>query len=200
MDRRLLDYQPLLEALGPAEFEREAGRTEFEEGPPFASSAELRLATELLSATNDVQLRAFLRELIATLGVDGGRCTGTPLATALTTRLAQVGQPVLRPLRSIALGKAAHDGVRRAARVFGLELEGLSPEDQEFALARQFVRFAGAAARAAIRGQGATPAVVAQALRAAAEDYAPGLLASLQAPAMHGRWVQVGNRIALLGL
>jgi hypothetical protein len=200
MDRRLLDYQPLLEALGPSEFEREAARTADEEVLPFSGSAELRLAAELLLATDDAQLRAFLHELIAAIGVDGGRLARTPLASALVARLVQVGQPVLRPLRCIALGRGTHGSAMRAARILGLELEGLSPEDQEFALARQFIRFAGAAVRAAIRGQGATPAVVARALRAAAEEYAPGLLACLQTPSMHGRWVRTGNRIALLGL
>jgi hypothetical protein len=200
MDRRLLDYQPMLEAFGPSEFEREAGRIGFEEGPPFSDSAELGLAAELLSATNDVQLRAFLRELVAAIGVDGNRRASTPLASALVIRLAQAGQPVLRPLRCMALGRDARGSVLRAARILGLELEGLSAEDQEFAVARQFVRFAGAAARAAIRRQGAAPSVVEQALRTAARDYAPGLLAGLRTPAMRRRWIGAGNQIVLLGL
>jgi hypothetical protein len=204
MDRRLLDYEPMLEALGSSEFEREAGRDALEEGPPFDDGIELGLAAELLSVTSDAGLDAFLAELLRRAGINGhtngARRPGSPLAQALVARIREVGQPVLQPLRCIALGSASRRIVMRAARLLGLELEGLSPEDQEFALARQFVRFAGAAARAAARSQGATPAVAEKALRRAAREYAPGLIAATQPPALHGRWIGVGKHIALLGL
>jgi hypothetical protein len=65
-----------------------------------------------------------------------------------------------------------------AGNLLGLELEGLSQEDQEFEAARQVVRFAGAAAsQAAQAAPTAPPQQVAQAAAAAAaQQYAPGLL------------------------
>ena len=58
-----------------------------------------------------------------------------------------------------------------AGNLFGLELEGMSPEDQEFEVARRFVRFAGAAARNARRSRNPRAA-----LTAAARRFAPGFL------------------------
>jgi hypothetical protein len=48
---------------------------------------------------------------------------------------------------------------RAKGRFFGIELEGLSPEDQEFETAKAFVRFAGEATRLAASAADALPAV-----------------------------------------
>ena len=65
-----------------------------------------------------------------------------------------------------------------ATKLFGLELEGMSPEDQEFEVARRFVRLAAASAKnAANVPQGADPQKAAKtALIKAARRHAPGLL------------------------
>ena len=65
-----------------------------------------------------------------------------------------------------------------AGGLFGLELEGLSPQDQEFEVARSFVRFAGAAAKQAAQ---APPSVAPQqaarqAVVDAAKKFAPGFV------------------------
>ncbi len=45
-----------------------------------------------------------------------------------------------------------------AGKAFGLELEGLSPEDQEFEVAKRFVRFAGEATKKAAQAPRSAPA------------------------------------------
>ncbi|RKT44867.1 hypothetical protein [Thiocapsa rosea] len=110
-----------------------------------------------------------------------------------------------------------------AGRLFGLELEGLSGEDQEFEVARHFVRFAGAAVRnAATAPASPNPVAAARAAAiAAAERHAPGLLRptaprrpgpavapaigtssalGLAGRAQSGRWMRRGNKIVVLGL
>ncbi|WP_431477579.1 hypothetical protein [Massilia eburnea] len=68
----------------------------------------------------------------------------------------------------------------RAARLLGLELEGLSAEDREFETARQFMRFAGLAARRARQAARGDPRQVRRAaLNIAARQFAPGLLPAI---------------------
>jgi len=104
-----------------------------------------------------------------------------------------------------------------AGQMLGLEMEGLSAEDQEFTAARQLVRLADAAAgEAAVQPDPNNPTAAAeQAMARAAQMHAPGLLRS--AGSEHppqcgstgtchchgtdtGRWVQHGNRIILHGV
>lgn len=202
MDRRLLDYTPVLETFGSEVFEREAERAAQAEAPALDEASEFALAAELLAVRNDAALQRFLTHLIARAG--GARVRATPLGQALLGLLRRAALPVLLPLRgSVALAGAPgsggnHAGLARAAQIFGLELEGLSPEDKEFALARQFVRFAGNAAAAAARRQGAPQAVAAAAVSDAARADAPGLLRRFGAPPQHGRWVRRGSQIVLI--
>ena len=106
--------------------------------------------------------------------------------------------------------------VKAAGQYLGLELEGLSPEDQEFEAAKSFVRFAGEAAKnAAGAPAGTSPEAAAQAaVVRAARRYAPGLLSpgllsntpdpssanpgARLIPAGSGRWVRRGRNIILV--
>ncbi|HKX33228.1 MAG TPA: hypothetical protein VJ302_36465, partial [Blastocatellia bacterium] len=94
----------------------------------------------------------------------------------------------------------------------GLELEGLSYEDQEFEIAKGVVRLAGAAAGNAAQAAPSTPPrqVVQTALTEAAKAHAPGLLGGAQpqtAPPRgqkcqhqeNGRWIRRGDTIILIG-
>src|SRR5262249_48323807 len=78
----------------------------------------------------------------------------------------------------------------KAGQIFGLELEGMSQEDQEYEVARRFVRFGGAAAaNAANTSPSLAPQAPAQcAVAAAARDHAPGLPNARVARAVSGRW------------
>lgn len=69
-------------------------------------------------------------------------------------------------------------GASLAGQAFGLELEGLSPEDREFEIAKQFVKFARDAANTAINNaaSGNASQVAKQAIMQAAGKHAPGLL------------------------
>jgi hypothetical protein len=93
-----------------------------------------------------------------------------------------------------------------AGSAFGLELEGLSPEDREFEAARQFVRFAGEAAQNAALSDSPDPVEGAQAATAAAaRRFAPGLMGHHPhfVPQEHhrcrrGRWVRRGRNIVVI--
>jgi hypothetical protein len=100
-----------------------------------------------------------------------------------------------------------------AGSMFGLELEGLSYEDQEFEVAKQIVRLGGAAAvNAAQAPASASPQQVAQqALTTAMQQYAPGLIRGAGQVGQYGRrrrcshqttgrWVRRGHSILLLGV
>jgi hypothetical protein len=155
VDRRLLDYSPVLELDESTEFERQVAPRR----PGDGDGDELALAAELLSVHGAADLDAVLAKLLGAVGADGAQLIRTPIGRALAAQLSELAQALL-PLGGVQAGAGgARRGMREtarptndAARAFGLELEGLSPEDREFELARQFVRFAGAAAHEAGRG------------------------------------------------
>ena len=182
MDRSLLDYRPEIaaDASPAARLERQAA---------LSRSDEMEDAAELLERIHQGQLEGYLVELLDRAGLPATR----PVAPALSAILGGAARQLLRP-----------GGGRRTAaagRVFGLELEGLSAEDQVFEVARHFVRYATRAAELAGRAPGAgTPQVVAQrAAAAAAPTLAPGLLpwvAGALRPS--GFWFRRGRHLIVL--
>ena len=215
MDQRLLDYTPVLETFGSQEFEREAERSTDAESSPFDVTEEFSLAAELLEVGREADLERYLFKLIgrAGAGAGGERLARSPVAGELAGLLRQAAHTILRPIhRSMRAlpGLAAPVWrpdprlISEAGGMFGLELEGLSPEDKEFALARQFVRFASEAVRSAGRRM-EEPRLAAKAgVRRAARRFAPGLLARLPPPggataATAGRWVRRDGQIVVLG-
>jgi hypothetical protein len=175
------------------EFEAEAGEFrepgEFELGgpePPMHEAAELEFASRLLELSNEQELERFLGDVFHVAGSAIGRFarsdTGRALGTILTDA---VGRSL--PLRDGAGGgvsglAAGHgaggDLAQQAASLLGLELEGLSPPEQEFEMARQVVRLADSAYRHAAWAPHHVPsrAVARMAAARAAQRYAPGLL------------------------
>jgi hypothetical protein len=145
------------------------------------------LASELLEISNEAELDHFLGSLIskATKGV--GRFMSSSAGKALGGILKQVAKKVL-PIAGGALGTfvggpagAALGGklASMAGDAFGLEAEGLSPEDRDFEVAKRYVRFAHDAAR---RVADAPPrihpsAAARMAVIESAKRHAPGLLA-----------------------
>lgn len=155
-DRRLLDFRPELE-LPAAQEAAAPWRDEY---------GEMDFTARLLEARSAEELAPVLSDLV-------GRAAKGPLR-----------EPVLRVLHRAArmvfpldATRAPADLKRKAATVFGLELEGLSPEDKEFEVARRFVRLAADAAQQAL-ARAAQPAgqAVQQALMQSARRNAPGLL------------------------
>jgi hypothetical protein len=92
-----------------------------------------------------------------------------------------------------------------ASKMFEIELEGLSPEDQEFEVAKRYVRFAGAATRKSLQAARRTPGqrAVRMGFRSAARMHAPGMLKPIRhrqhhgTPGRSGRWIRRGNKIIL---
>jgi hypothetical protein len=172
----------------------------------------------LLGVASEQELDRFLGSLIQRAGRAVGQFVKSPTGQALGGILKGAAKQAL-PVVGSALGgylggeKGAQIGgqlASAAGRVFGLELEGLSPEDQEFEVAKRFVRFAGEAVKnAALTPTSADPRTAANtAVVSAAQQHAPGLLAPSAAGALpstsgrrqSGRWIRRGNTIILLGV
>jgi hypothetical protein len=181
----------MLIALGPMEAQL-AMTTYATEAEPFNETEAADLAAELLGVTNDRELDQFLGGLLRRAAATVGGALGSPLLLPLGGLVKGAVRSILpgvgRALSGFA-GSAARNQIgqlaSRASRLLGIELEGLSAEDQEFAAAKQLVRLAGtAAAEAALNPlAGHRGDVAKQALIQAAQAYAPGLVRS--APTHH---------------
>lgn len=191
---RLLDYLPELDIAFPSAAAAPAV-------PSQETDAEMAYGAELLEAGGGTGagLAPFLAGLVARSGAAGRAALRMPLGRALMSALLQAATAVM-PFSS----KAAQ---QRGAAIFGLELEGLSPEDKEFALARHFIRLARELINSTLASGPLGPDVdradaesrVQAALAQAARRHAPGLLhsAAQQEPA-RGRWQRSGKRIVVL--
>jgi hypothetical protein len=191
-------------------------------GSPFSEAEEMELTADLLGVTTEAELDQFLGNLIrrgSQLVRRGAQAAGSflrsPTGQALGGILKGAAKQALPMLGTAAgtyfggPGGGAIGGQLASGlgSLFGLELEGLTQEDQEFEAARQFVRFGGtAAANAAATPTTASPQATANSAAAsAAQQYAPGLLrpsggfASQFGRGRSGRWERRGNQIILLG-
>lgn len=187
----------------------------------FDEAQEMELAAELLGVSDEAELDQFLGGLIQSAGQAIGKAVRSPVGQKLGGFLKTAAKKLLPTAGRAAgtmfggpLGGIIGDKVGEAAgNLLGLELEGLSPEDQEYEVARRFVRFAGEAARQACRPAAGDAHVAARKAAAiAAEKHAPGLLrpATLvqsevvpptpKSASANGRWVRQGRTIVLYGL
>ena len=218
-DRTQLEFEAYadeFEAPNPYAFQRESA--------VFDEAEEMELAAELLAVGDEAELDQFLGDLIGKAGQAIGKAVKGPIGRKLGGFLKGAVKKVV-PAAAGVLGTAfggpvggmvASKVASAAGDMFGLELEGLSPEDQEFEAARHFVRFAGEAARQAGQvaqaddPQGAARSAVVN----AAKKHAPGLLrpaarspqsdagagARGGAAGQSGRWLRQGQKIVLLGV
>lgn len=207
------EYEPEMEAYeAEAEYEYE------DYGEVFDEAEEEALAAELLGVTDEAELDYFLGKLIKRAGKKvrkfvksrTGRALGRILKGAAKKALPIVGGAVGTAFGGPAgamIGRKLGSG---AGRIFGLELEGLSVEDQEFEVAKRVVRLAGDATKKAAIAQTKMPPTKAAkvAVIAAAKKHAPGLVRPVP-PKMpsgvlggrrSGRWMRRGSRIVLMGL
>lgn len=199
----------------------EAGfyETAFSQEAAFEEGEMDELAAELLSVSNESEMDQFLGKLFRTVRRAIPKAVLRPLGGVLKG-IARTALPIaggalgslVAPGIGTALGSSLAAG---AGRMFGLEVEGLSGEDQEFQVARRYVQFAKEAARQAAGLAQAAPApqAVQQAVTTAARQFAPGLLqggaAGMRVPAVAGgmpgprgragRWVRRGRTIILYG-
>lgn len=181
---------------------------------PFQEGEEMELAASLLEVIEEAELDQFLGKLLkhATRAVGGAM--SSPVGKALGGILKGVAKKALPMLGSAAGGyfggpEGAQIGSQlagQAGRIFGLELEGLSPEDQEYEVARSFVRFAGTAAKqAALSPSGGSPLDIAhKSAFEAAQQFAPGIVAPQGQRSMNssgsnfGRWIRRGRNIIIV--
>ncbi|MEW5249782.1 hypothetical protein [Microbulbifer discodermiae] len=214
-----------LELEGEEEYEFEQDLDEHPESvaSPLSGEEEMEFAMELLEVGDDEELEQFLGRLFkrAARGVRKVARRGRKfLRSRAGRRLKRIARGVAqRGLRWAGraagsyfggpAGGAIGGGVAdRIGRSLGLELEGLSPEDQELEVARQVVRFTAGAANAAVEDtERGIPS--ARALRRgvvmAARRHAPGLLrdhrpSRAQAAGASGRWVRRGSQVILSGV
>ncbi|MBX7151960.1 hypothetical protein K1X84_09995 [bacterium] len=175
---------------------------------PLSEVEEMEMAAELLEITDEAELDQFFGKLFKKVGKFMKSPTGKMLAGVLK----QVAKKAL-PIAGTALGGfvggpvGASLGAKlapMAGKMFGLELEGMTAEDQEFETARRFVRFASAATKKADDLSQKLPSKSAaiSAIKAAARHHAPGLMgiAAGSAGNRTGRWIRRGRKIIILGV
>lgn len=200
IDRTLNEYEG--NSYYSGEYE-ESAANEWEYGyetePEMGEVEEMEWAAELLEVTDEQELDQFLGKLIRKAGKAIGGFVKGPVGQqlggllkgvvkrALPTVAGTLGNLVVPGLGGIVGGKLGSlaAGALGAGELFGMELEGLSHEDQEFEAARRIVRFANAAAQKAAAIHPGTPAVQAarKALMTAARQHAPGLVKALSGAA-----------------
>jgi hypothetical protein len=167
---------------GEAYYETEAERS-------YADEAwEVEMAADLLAVRDEAELEQFLGNLVssAAKGLSSLAKKAVPiLAPALKSVAKQALPFVGGALGGLAGGpigaKIGSQLASSAGDLFGLELEGLSLEDQEFEAAKQFVRFANDAVNylGETAHQHSDPKRAAHAaVTASAQKHAPGLLSS----------------------
>jgi len=188
---------------------------------PFSEAEEMELASQLLEISDEQELDQFIGGLLKKAGRAIGKVVKSPVFRKIGGALKGVAKAALPvvggalgsfiPIPGVgtALGSALGSAVSKALEV---ELEGMDQEDQEFEMARRFVRLAGTAAQHAAQAPAtANPQHVAQqALMAAARQLAQGASGEVGAPTFpsaepsrprrSGRWISRKDSIILLGL
>lgn len=155
---------------------------------PFDEMTENELASELLEVQSEEELDQFLGRLIKRASPQGarnfgqskgGRMLGGVLKKVAKFALPMAGRVVGGFFGGPVGAKIGGNIGQFTTRAFGLELEGLSAEDQEFELSKALVRFSGSAARnvqtdskAFVQPQNA----VRKGVVTAAKRFMPGLL------------------------
>lgn len=177
MNRLLLGYSPDFDLFDDAS-KVEAATSPEHEGSVLESDHS-EAATELLEAAGRPALPALLAQLLRGAAPAAGGTIHRAVEGELVKLLHRAARVALPTQHALTL----HDGAARASRFFGIELEGLSPEDQEFESARRFVELVHAAAGHAAHASPRLPPDVAAWLAAsrAAKRFAPGWSAALLA-------------------
>ncbi|HSX81123.1 MAG TPA: hypothetical protein VLQ80_21460, partial [Candidatus Saccharimonadia bacterium] len=158
---RIVELQP--EAFSfTGEMESETSfLTELES--PFSEAEEVELAIELLEVTSEAELEQFLGNLFkkAWQGIKtiGSKVLRPLVKTVLPIAATAAGTFFGGPAGGAIAGKLGS----LVSKALEAETAGVSPEDRDVEKCRQFVRMAGAAARAAaLAPPGANPVAVAQ--------------------------------------
>jgi uncharacterized protein (DUF697 family) len=217
IDRTMTEIEPEMDTFETDQFEFDP---ESDLESPFEEFEEMDYAAELLSIQSEEELDQFLGKLIKRAGRGlskigkvfrplGGVLKGLA-KKALPFVGGALGSFIPIPGVGTAVGSALGSAVSKALEA---EFEGLDPEDQEFEMAKRFVRVAGAAVKqAANASSDADPqASVKSAVVAAARQHVPGLgnitpngaapsSSGISGTVRSGRWIRRGRKIVLLGV
>ena len=205
------------------EFEGYDGEASADSEAVFDEMEQMEQAAALLEVQDEGELDHFLGGLINKVKRKIGKALPPGVQQALGGALKKVAQTAL-PKVGAVLGNVAIPGLggvlgsglmSNASKLFGLELEGMSYEDQEFEVAKRVVGLTAEATKAATTqtGTGAPPVQVAKdAVVQAAQTHAPGLVGSTSSVTgvtggqgagnyrgRSGRWYRRGRRIILVG-
>jgi hypothetical protein len=193
------------------------------------SDQEMELAAELLAVSDEQELDQFVGKLFRRVGQAAKGILATPAGQQLKGMLRGTLKQAL-PLAGRAVGSffggstggdVGSNVASRAGQLFGLELEGLSPEDQELEVARRVVRMSTGAIRQLARTpRGGNPRqAAASAMSTSMRRYAPGMRRrrrgggsgsrsgsaygsggsrSRFGPSSSGRWIRRNGQIVLL--
>jgi hypothetical protein len=221
LDRIQMEFDSELDALESDEFgysgEFEvSGETDMES--PFGEVEEMELATELMGVSSEEELDQFIGKLFKKVGRFVGR-VARPLGgvlkgiakKALPFVGGALGSFIPIPGVGTAIGSALGGVVSKALEI---ELEGMSFEDQEFEMARRFVRIAGTAAKQAAQAQSSADpqTVVKTSVINATKQHVPGFVTGTPTPSAAstaatagrpdrtGRWIRRGRKIILFGV
>jgi hypothetical protein len=181
------------------EYEQDEGAayTETEAGGVLDEADEMELASALLEVTDEGELDEFIGNFVKRFR--------SPAAKALKGLLKKAALQALPIVRMALGGPASGDVAAQAGKLFGLELEGLSAEDQEFEAAKAFVTFAADAANNAAQAEPEVPPQTAAraGFVAAARQHAPGLVRPTGRPSpigtrkRRGQWERYGRHIVV---
>ncbi len=187
------------EQFGDFEWENEGNNEVGGQEMEMSEEAELEAAGELLSVGNEAEVDQFLGGLIGKIAGQLGKVVKGPLGNALGGTLKAVARSAL-PMVATAIGGpvgglVASGAVDTAMKAFGLELEGLSQEDQELEIARRYVKLAnGTIRRALLQPLSQNPRnQVLPAVRWAMRRYAPGLLNNWSYPSRYRPYYRPGG-------
>lgn len=173
MNRMLLGYSPDFDLFVDAATPRQAVRTGRKAVVfDFESTDQ---AAELLDAAGRPGFGALLHRMLERAASKRGGVLNNAVALELVALLQDAARHTL-PQINAPQSIDARTNAKRKGRFFGVELEGLSPEDQEFELARRFGQLADAAATEAAQASQSLPPKLAALLAAAraATRFAPG--------------------------
>jgi hypothetical protein len=204
------------------EWESELDESELDGEDEGEASDEVELAAELLEVSGDQELDRFLGKIFRQAGRAAKGLIASPagqqlkgmLRGALRQALPRAGRAVGTYLGGAGGGDAGAGLATQAGQLFGLELEGLSAEDQELEVARRAVRLSQSAVRQLARSpqRRANPRnAAASAMAKSARRHAPGMAtrkrkrgASTPSPRLtprsSGRWIRRNGTLVLLDL
>lgn len=184
---------------------------QMESESPFSESEEMELAAELLAVESEAELDQFLGGLIKKAAGGISRFAKSGVGKKVFGVMKGLAKKAL-PFAGKALGGAfggplgAMVGGKLgsfASRMFELEMEGMSAEDQEFEVARRIVRLGGQLAVNTAKAPrlAQTRPGFQKILHKTAVTHAPGLLkpARISRARRRGYWYRKGNRIVLVG-